>query len=104
MLVNNYKLEVTWRRGCCSCWLKATATLFDDIGEAITRLASAFENSKYVPGKNIVSFYKDNILINISHDRIEIEYFENENQAHALVEWVKDLINKKYSEWNSENL
>jgi ArsR family metal-binding transcriptional regulator len=100
MLVKSYKLEVTCERGCCSCWLKATATLSEDIGKAITGLAAVIENARYVPGENKINFFKDNVSMSIFPSRIEIKYIENENRARTLMEWVKDMINKKYSELN----
>jgi ArsR family metal-binding transcriptional regulator len=98
MLINDYKLEVAMEGGCCFCWYKATALLSTDIGKELTKLTSLIETARYIPEENRVRFFKDQALISVYSRRIVIELAQNADQARSMMEWVKEMINRKYSE------
>ncbi len=99
MLVNDYKLEITWEVGCCTQWQSATASLSEDIGQALPHLASAIKDARCEPAPNSLHLVKDGSRhIYIYPERIYISYIKNEEEAHTLVEWTKDIVNRAYSE------
>ena len=98
MLVNDYKLEITWEVSCCAQWQSATASLSEDIGQALPHLASAIKDARYEPAENTLGLVKDSRHIYIYPERIYISYIKNEEEAHTLVEWTKDVLNEAYSE------
>jgi len=98
MLVNNYKLEINWEVGCCAQWQSATASLSEDIGQALPCLVSAMKDAKYGPARKTLCLIKDRRYIYIYPKRIYIPYIQSSDEALALVEWTKDVLNEAYSE------
>ena len=99
MLISDYKLEITWEVSCCTQWQSATARLSEDIGQALPHLASIIKDTRYEPTQNSLHLVKDGSRhIYIYPERIYISYIKNEEEAHTLVEWTKDVLNEAYSE------
>ena len=96
MLVNDYKLEINWEVSCCAQWQSATASLSEDLGQALPRLASTIKDAKYVPTEKALRLIKDSMYIYIYPKRIYISYIKSSDEAHALVEWTKDVLNEAY--------
>jgi len=98
MLFSDYKLEINWEKGCCGQWQSATAKLSEDISQALPHLASAIKNARYESAEKTLRLIKDSRYIYIYPKRIYIAYINDEDEAHVLVKWVKDIVNKAYSE------
>jgi len=98
MLFSDYKLEINWEKGCCGQWQSATASLSEDISQALPRLVSAIKDAKYEPAEKTLRLIKNSRYIYIYPKRIYIPYIQSGDEAHALVEWTKDVLNEAYSE------
>ncbi|MDD4876139.1 MAG: hypothetical protein PHQ86_03280 [Dehalococcoidales bacterium] len=97
MLINGYKLEITWEAGCCTNWQSATLRLSEDIGQALPHLTSIIENIKYDPDLNSLYLVKDGSKhIYIYPERIYISYIKNKEEAQVVAEWTKDIFNEAY--------
>ena len=96
MLIDDYRLEIS-EGGCdCSPWYSATARLSEDIGQALPYLASVITDVKYEPDRESLCLIKDRRYIYIYPKRIDIPYIKSSDEAHVLVEWVKDVLNEAY--------
>ena len=98
MLVSNYKLEINWEVSCCGQGQSATASLSEDISQALPRLVYAIKDSKYEPAEKTLCLIKDRRYIYIYPKRIYIPYIQSNDEARALVEWAIDMLNEAYSE------
>ncbi len=99
MLVNNYKLEINQEVGCCTLWQSATASLSENISQALPNLVSAIKDAKYEPTQNSLHLVKDGSRhIYVYPESIYISCINNEEEAHTLTEWTKAVLNEAYSE------
>jgi len=98
MLISSYKLEINWEVGCCGQWQSATASLSEDISQALPRLVSAIKDARYEPAEKTLRLIKDSRYIYIYPKRIYISYIQSSDEAHVLIEWTKDVLNEAYSE------
>jgi len=98
MLISDYKLEINWEKGCCGQWQSVTVKLSEDISQALPRLVSAIEDARYEPTEKSLRLIKDSRYIYIYPKRIYISHIQSSDEAHALMEWTKDVLNEAYSE------
>jgi len=97
MLITDCKVKIVWEGGCCSAWNSAVAEFPKDIGTILPKLGAKIKDAIYEPWQSALKLKHDGRQIYIFSNRIYIPYVSKLEEGQALVDWVRETVNKAYS-------
>lgn len=97
MLLTGYHKEI-FNPTCNSLFqsVHCIAYLDEDIGEVLPYLNAELGGDTYIKDPPSVTFKANGKLITVHAKKIAVNALKNEAEAHAMLEWLKEEINKAW--------